>query len=117
MSLYVGRSKRDQQMSGSANVQVESANVRLAEISKCLSQQMSRPSQQMSNQQMSVSKCPVSRWKISKVPDTRLAGLARIDDEADEASLQSNQRRLKLSHSSVALQRSRPLHLGHGSIA
>ena len=47
----------------------------VAKISKCLSQQMSRPSQQMSNQQMSVSKCPVSKWKISKVPDTHF-GLA-----------------------------------------
>ena len=56
-------------MSGSANVWVSKCPSR---ISKCLSQQMSRPSQQMSNQQMSVSKCPVSKWKISKVPDTYL---------------------------------------------
>ena len=51
-------------MSGSANVQVESANGRLAEISKCLSQQMSKSSKQKSRQQISVSKSPVGKWKI-----------------------------------------------------
>ena len=39
-------------------------------ISKCQSQKMSRASQQMSNQQMSVGKCPVSKRKIGACPDT-----------------------------------------------
>ena len=57
-------------MSGSANVQVESANGRLAEISKCLSQQMSKPSQLKSRQQMSVSKSPVGKCQIGVYPHT-----------------------------------------------
>ena len=61
-------------MSGSANVQVESANGRLAEISKCLSQQMSKPSQQKSRQQMSVSKSPVGKWKIGVSSNTMQKG-------------------------------------------
>ena len=44
-NVSIGGYRKDQQMSGSANVRVESANGRLAEISKCLSQQMSKPSQ------------------------------------------------------------------------
>ena len=68
-------------MSGSANVQVESANGRLAEISKCLSQQMSKPSQQKSRQQMSVSKSPVGKWKIGVSSNTR----PDLVDEADES--------------------------------
>ena len=44
----------------------------VAKISNRLSQQMSRTSQQMSDQQMSVSKCPVSKWKIGACPDTSL---------------------------------------------
>ena len=59
-------------MSGSANVQVESANVRLAEISKCLSQQMSKPSQLKSRQQKSVSKSPVGKCQIGKIPHTKI---------------------------------------------
>ena len=59
-------------MSGSANVQVESANGRLAEISKCLSQQMSMPSQLKSRQQKSVSKSPVGKCQIGKIPHTTL---------------------------------------------
>ena len=57
-------------MSGSANVQVESANGRLAEISKCLSQQMSKPSQLKSRQQKSVSKSPDGKCQIGKIPHT-----------------------------------------------
>ena len=63
-NVYIGGYRKDQQMSGSANVQVESANGRLAEISKFLSQHMSKPSQLKSRQQMSVSKSPVGKWKI-----------------------------------------------------
>ena len=58
----------------------------VAKISKCLSQQMSRPSQQMSNQQMSVSKCPVSKWKISKVPDTQISNPKDVSKDLEEAS-------------------------------
>ena len=34
-NVFLGGYRKDQQMSGSANVRVESANGRLAEISKC----------------------------------------------------------------------------------
>ena len=67
-NVFLGGYRKDQQMSGSANVRVESANGRLAEISKCLSQQMSKPSQQKSRQQMSVSKSPVGKWKNGVYP-------------------------------------------------
>ena len=69
-NVFLGGYRKDQQMSGSANVRVESANGRLAEISKCLSQQMSKPSQQKSRQQMSVSKSPVGKWKIGVSSNT-----------------------------------------------
>ena len=69
-NVSIGGYRKDQQMSGSANVRVESANGRLAEISKCLSQQMSKPSQQKSRQQMSVSKSPVGKWKIGVSSNT-----------------------------------------------
>ena len=65
------------QMSGSANVQVESANGRLAEISKCLGQQMSKPSQLKSRQQKSVSKSPVGKCQIGKIPHTTYNGPAQ----------------------------------------
>ena len=70
-NVFIGRSRRDQQMSGSANVQVESANGRLAEISKCLSQQMSKSSQLKSRQQMSVSKSPVGKCQIGVYSHTK----------------------------------------------
>ena len=69
-NVSIGGYRKDQQMSGSANVQVESANGRLAEISKCLSQQMSKPSQLKSRQQKSVSKSPVGKCQIGKIPHT-----------------------------------------------
>ena len=69
-NVFIGGYRKDQQMSGSANVQVESANGRLAEISKCLSQQMSKSSKQKSRQQMSVSKSPVGKWKIGVSSNT-----------------------------------------------
>ena len=69
-NVSIGGYRKDQQMSGSANVQVESANGRLAEISKCLSQQMSMPSQLKSRQQKSVSKSPVGKCQIGKIPHT-----------------------------------------------
>ena len=71
-NVSIGGYRKDQQMSGSANVQVESANGRLAEISKCLSQQMSKPSQLKSRQQMSVSKSPVGKWKIGVSSNTMI---------------------------------------------
>ena len=77
-NVSIGGYRKDQQMSGSANVQVESANGRLAEISKCLSQQMSKPSQQKSRQQMSVSKSPVGKWKIGVSSNTKKFVLATI---------------------------------------
>ena len=43
---------QNQQSSESANILPESANGRVAKISQCLSQQMYRPSQQMSGRQM-----------------------------------------------------------------
>ena len=69
-NVSIGGYRKDQQMSGSANVRVESANGRLAEISKCLSQQMSKSSKQKSRQQMSVSKSPVGKWKIGVSSNT-----------------------------------------------
>ena len=64
-NVFLGGYRKDQQMSGSANVRVESANGRLAEISKCLSQQMSKPSQLVkSGQQKLVSKSPVGKCQI-----------------------------------------------------
>ena len=69
-NVFLGGYRKDQQMSGSANVRVESANGRLAEISKCLSQQMSKPSQLKSRQQKSVSKSPVGKCQIGKIPHT-----------------------------------------------
>ena len=71
-NVLIGKSRRDQQMSGSANVHAQSANGRLAKISKCLSQQMSMPSQQMSRQQMSVSKSPVGKCQIGIYSHTNL---------------------------------------------
>ena len=71
-NVSIGGYRKDQQMSGSANVRVESANGRLAEISKCLSQQMSKPSQQKSRQQKSVSKSPDGKCQIGKIPHTGL---------------------------------------------
>ena len=58
------------EMSGSANVRAESANGRLAEVSKCPSQQMSKPSQLKSRQQLSVSKRPVGKCQIGVYPHT-----------------------------------------------
>ena len=73
-NVSIGGYRKDQQMSGSANVQVESANGRLAEISKCLSQQMSKSSKQKSRQQLSVDKSPVGKWKIGVSSNAVLEG-------------------------------------------
>ena len=74
-NVFLGGYRKDQQMSGSANVRVESANGRLAEISKCLSQQMSKPSQLKSRQHMSVNRSPVGKCQIGVYPHTQLQKL------------------------------------------